>query len=304
MKKIYCAVLALCISVVFFSAGCHGCSVDMDSNDRSNCGYYALRSDEKYYYYNLSDTVSSEKYIRVDKVTGEISFFVNDSGVDGYIPGELYEQPERESWMRQVGDVAYEYFVPEPPVILNSMDNGWRGYTFVSEENYGILEKLSQRYETDGVEFIHTYILDGGDGTAYGFVNVYDHSTGMLFGAGVPGVSGISYGVFIEYVISTGEIMELLRVDGGCITAFDRDTVMFFKDEKYYSQSVGKEPEFLLDDLAYDRGGTSYSSSYTYFNEEHFVLYMHSDDGRTQNDYAYLFGGDGNLISSCQSQDL
>ena len=185
---------------------------------------------------------------------------------------------------------------------MDSVDNGWRGHVRVSRENYPILENLTKKYEINGVSFIHICILDGGDGTAYGFVNVYDHTSGALFGGGVAGVSGISYGAFINLDIATGEVQELLHVDGGCITAFDRNTVMFFKDRKYFAQNVGGESVFLLDDLAYDSGATHYSFSYTYFNDVHFVLYMHSDMGRGKFDYAYVFDADGNLISSCEER--
>ena len=304
MKKFFRAVLALCVLPAIFLAGCSGCNVDMNSNDRSGAYYYALNADGDYYYYNLSlnGAPTGNRYIRVDKATGESSFFVNESGVDGYIPGEPYEEPEPDVWNREDGDITYQYSAPALPVILNSIDNG--GHTEVAKENYSILENLTRKYETDGVEFIHILLLDGGDGSAYGFVNVYDHSTGLLFGAGVAGVSGISYGVFISYDLNTGEAEELLRVDGGCIAAFDRDTVLYFKDVKYYSQNLGKEPQFLFDDTAYVKGVTGYSHSFTFFNERHFVMYMHSDDGKTITDYAYIIGADGNLISSCQTQDL
>lgn len=306
MKKLFRAVLALCALSAIFLAGCRGCSVDMNSNDRSMTEYYALHADGDYYYYNLSldGAPTGNRYIRVDKATGESSFFVNESGVDGYIPGDPYEEPEPDVWNREDGDITYQYSVPELPVILNCRDNNWRGYTHVSEENYGILETLTQKYETDGVEFIHILLLDGGDGSAYGFVNVYDHTTGLLFGAGVAGVSGISYGVFIKYTISTGETKELLRVDGGCITAFDKDTVLYFKDVKYYSHDIGGDPQFLFDDMAYDSDATQYSYLWTFFNERHFVVYMHSDKNNKQTDYVYIIGADGNLISSCQTQDL
>lgn len=304
MKKFLRSVIsALCLCFAFLSAGCRGCNVDMNHNDRSTAIYYPPRADGGYYYYNLSYDRPSEgnRYIRVDEATGESSFFVNESGTDGYVPGEAYDE-EREVWTRQDGDMTYEYRVPAPPVIVNGRDNGWRGYAEVSEENYKILKNLTEKYERDGAEFIHVYLLDGGDGTAYGFVNVYGHSTGLLFSGGTAGVSGISYGVFIKYLISSDETEELLRVDGGCITAFDRDTVMFFKNEKYYSQNLGQEAKYLCDDLAYDRGITGCSFSFTLFNEVHFVLFMHADDGKSITDYAYIIGADGNLISCCESR--
>lgn len=304
----FIAVFAAFTSAAMFFAGCRGCRADMDPNDRSGAYYYAPHADDTYYYYNISlgdgCSEAGEDYIRVDRATGEVSFFENAGGVNGYIPGEPVEDEPCGSWEREVGNATYLYEIPNAPVILDSMDNGWRGHTRVSRENYGILEALTRKYETGGVSFIHISLLDGGDGSAYGFVNVYDHTTGILFGGGVAGVSGISYGAFIKYSLPTGEIEELLRVDGGCITAFDRDTVMFYRRKKYYSQNIGGEPRFSADDLAYDSGLTGYSRSFMLFNGEHFVLYMHSVGGRRETDYAYVFDSDGNLISSCQAQGL
>lgn len=297
MKKVLrAAVILLCLAGMFALTGCGGC--DMNFNDRSAVMYYAPHSDENFYYYNLSSTYSGNEYIRVDKVTGESGFFFNDSGVDGFIPNVPFEATEPEVWEREEGDVTYQHEVPDPPVIVDGINNGWRGRVRVSKENYPIVTNLTNKYQTKGVEFIHINLLDG-EGFAYGFVNVYDHSTGMLFSGGVAGVSGISCGVFIKYDYSTGEVQELLRIEGGCIMAFDCDTVLFFKGEKYYSQNMGEQPRYVCDDLAYDRGATSYSFVNTLFNGQHFVLYMHSDDGKNVNDYAYIIGADGNLISHC-----
>ncbi len=300
MKKFLRTLLiSLCLAGVFVLTGCGGCEII--SNDRSGVMYYAPHSDANYYYYNLGYNFSGTEYIRVNKATGESKFFINDSGVDGFIPGVAYEPAEPDVWTREEGDVTYQYEIPALPEVAESINNGWRGKVRVSKENYPIVGNLTEMYQKGGAEFIHIFLLDGGD-YAYGFVNVYDHSTGMLFGGGVAGVSGISYGVFIKYHYSSGEAEELLKAEGGCITAFDRDTVLFFKGEKYYTQNTGGQPQYICDDLAYDKGATGYSSVYTMFNEEHFVIHMHSDDGKSVNDYAYIIGADGNLISHCRAE--
>lgn len=301
MKRVWLTIF-ICLFAVFLTL-LGGCKVDMNFNDRSRVEYCALHSDQNYHYYRTGydGAIGGYEYVRIDRATGE-SCFVTDGGEGGYIPGEPPEESEPQTWERQEGDFTKAYTIPAPPVILDSMDNGWRGYTHVSEENYGVFENLTRKYETDGVEFIHILLTDGGDGFFYGFVNVYDHSTGMLFSGGVAGVSGISYGVLIKYAANTGSTEELLKIDGGCIMAFDGDTALFFKGEKYYSQNVGQDEKYLFDDLAYDRGATSYSSVQVYFNDVHFVVYMHSDDGKTRKNYAYIVGADGEIISSCQSE--
>lgn len=288
---------AVCVLTLPLFGGCSGCANLFDFNDRTTTEYYPLREDDNYYYYRAP---SRFDFIRVNKVTGKTDFYDDPDDANGFLPGEAYEYVERETWTRQEGDREYRYVVPAAPVVVRGQDNGhWRDSWEVSEENYPLLEKILSTYEIKKVEYIHTIFARMQDGGTYGFVNAYAFTTGALSSGGSSSVTGIIYGVFVRYDFESGQFEELLRVKGGCILAFDEDTVLYHKDKAYYTQNLGAEPQYICKDYAYDDGLTSYSYAYFYFNDKHFVIFLHKGRERVERDYAYVLDTDGNIVSKC-----
>ena len=306
MKRLFTIfICTVCVCAALFIGGCSGCAACagcarcahiFDFNDRTTSVYFPLQDDGNYYYYRMH----FYDFLRIDKVTGNADFYEDSTQAGGLLPGVEYEYSEEQVWTRQEGERENYYVVPEAPVVVRGQDNGhWRRFWEVSEQNYPMLENIFATYETKGVAYIQTIFLQMQDGGTYGFVNAYAYSTGALSSGGTSGVTGIIYGVFVKYDFERESFQELLRVDDGCILAFDEDTVMFYKDRAYYTQNLGENAQFICKDYAFDDGLTSYSHAAFFFNDKHFVIYLHVDRGSIRREYAYILDTDGKLISSC-----
>lgn len=288
-------ICAVCVLVTLLFGGCSGCKKVFDFNGRTGTEYYPIQENETYCYYKTD----AYCYIRLNKTTGETDFYNDPERLGGLLPGVPYVECDEERWSMESDGHEYYYAVPQAPVVLSGRDNGWREYWHVSRHNYPLLERVVSKYENGGIAYIHTLFIQSNNGGIYGFVNAYAYTTGALPSGGSDGVSGISYGVFLKYNPADGTFDELCRVDGGCILAFDEDTVLFYKNKAYYTQNVGSAADFICNDYAYDSGLTSYSYASFFFNDTHFVIYLHVDRGRILRDYAFIINTDGKLISSC-----
>ena len=105
-----------------------------------------------------------------------------------------------------------------------------------------------------------------------GFVRVYKDTSGPY---GNYAIEEISHSLIFSYNAEKDAFTVLWRLDGVVIVAQHLDTVIYWRDEAYYSYDLKSQKEtYLIEDPAYDDGLMQHSYSYVFFNEKMCIFHL------------------------------
>lgn len=249
MKKRILASIAVAMGSVMLFGGCA-----LYGNDRSGTGF-----------------------VYTSETEGKITFY----GVESVYGGD------RLVFDTNAGTLALEEAAEEicfaDPAVLDG--NTFPRYSFEAVEGFeGLTEKLLAFDEREA-PLVQAYALEADDGTAYGFCNIYSSATGFLSGGGQIDVKKCERGILFTYSPQTDTLTVLEETEKACVVAFNGTHYIYFNDRSYYSKELGKEPEKLCEDGAYDTGATHYSYANFYFNEKYCIFKFHRGHNNDKKDY-------------------
>lgn len=259
-------------------------------NDRSWTEYRSAAEADDAFYYKTDQCVSFTEFVRIDKATGKITVEqLENEYENGY--GETPFNPDddngggnkAEPWTAENGEEFYE---PNAPVVLDG-NSFPRRQILLNEGYYALFNKITQIHSSDGKRPIQYHATET-DGEVYGFCNVYSGAVGFFAGGGNIGVEKIIYTSFFKYSPQYNAVTELLRVEGGNAVAYDKDTLFYYKGEKYFSRNLGGEEKFLCNDEAFDKGATAYSRCRFFFDGERLVIFQQKCFMRESKDFDYI----------------
>ena len=120
-----------------------------------------------------------------------------------------------------------------------------------------------------------------------GFVQVYNDVSGAY---GNYAVENIYYSAAFSYNADTDEFSVIKKIDGVAIVAYTDNTIIYWKNQAYYSYDLTtNEENYLVEDKAYDSGFTQLSTPAVFSNEEMCVLHLVKGLEDENIEYMYVF---------------
>ncbi|MDE6356185.1 MAG: hypothetical protein K2L67_02975 [Clostridia bacterium] len=272
-------ILIFCFTNVFMLYG----------NDRSMTEYRSAAETDEAYYYKTDECNAFTEFVRIDKATGKITVeqlenkFENGYGETPPEPDDASGATENDYWTDENGE---EFITPAAPVVLEG-NTFPRRSTSLAKNRLPLLQNIMEQHSQNGKLPIQYHATET-DGEIYGFCNVYSGCVGYFAGGGNIGVEKILYTSFFKYDPQYNAITELLRVEGGNAVAYDNDTLIYYKNKKYYSQNLGGKPKFICDDLAFDSGATAYSRCRYFFDNKRLVIFQQKCFMNESKDFDYI----------------
>lgn len=261
MRKTALAAAFIC-AVAALSGG-SGC-LRLTGNDRSDTNFLLPVETQDAEYYLLDENIYAADYLKRDKRTGDFS--LERIFTDGDKPFEPQSPEYGELW---TGDDGTDYSAPVPPVVMDTGRWSW-GADLLDPEYESLYALLRENY-LGSAKSLRCYAAVYSDGIAYGYCHGYNR--GVSFSSGSCAVEEIAFSVHFSYDADTDELTELGTYDGCNIVACWADSVIYYRDQKYYYCREGEET-YLCDDDAYDYGPTWYSHALFLYNEEYALLYF------------------------------
>lgn len=253
-RKLFFTACALAAVIIACLCGC----TRMYGNSRDNTDYVEPEFIDGKAVYDLSTFAAVDKVLTIDRAAGTAQ--LSDGGT-----GE-YAEPQYEcavAWGKDAGGPR-------------SVDR--------FSEGYGNLRGLlTEKYEKGKVKLIQYYAVKYGE-EVYGFCNLYSKTAGYLFSAGQIAVEYLISGVYFKYDAANNSLEEIANLKDCNIVAFNSDSLIYFKNEKYYAYTDGVET-YICDDEAVDKGSTHYSFVSIFFNADECIIVMNRGYSDYKKDY-------------------
>lgn len=315
-KAVTAAAVSLAAVTAFSASGC----TKLYGNDRSYVSYKEAAEDGNGFYYLMDSNVYFAEYLCQSKETGKFSILKkelaegeragatpdsDDTDAEANTPPDSDDDADADAgttpdtdetdtdaggeddwrddyWTSEKNGVLKYFGYPAAPVVLSG-GSFPRNTTDLAPECEGLYDNLVERYY--GKRGLKTYYAhDCGDGTVYGFCNVFNREIGYLSGGGQCGVEEIDFSVYFSYDIETGEFCEKAVYEGCNIVAYSENSVVYYRNKNYYC-NVGGEEIYLCEDMAFDSGISSCSHACFWFNSEYAVLRFYKRYVNSQKDY-------------------
>ena len=144
-----------------------------------------------------------------------------------------------------------------------------------SAEGYEELAEKVEALDSRNEKYLTAFATKTAD-MIYGFCVIYKNATGFLSGGGQIDAKKVEQSILFSYDREEGQLNILSTLDGRIAVAFDGENAVYFYKEKYYLGDLsGKKEKYLCDDVAYDKGLTSYSYATIFEGGGWCVLYFH-----------------------------
>ena len=113
-----------------------------------------------------------------------------------------------------------------------------------------------------------------------GFIQVYNGYARSCSGYDL---ANLDHSLFFTYDSITDTFTAKKKIESAAIVAFSQETIIYWKDQAYYSYDMQTDTEvYLIEDKAFDKGPTNYAMPCIYFNGDMCIFHLIKDkeDGK------------------------